>query len=517
MLLRNRGEHQNAEERARCGLCAGVDLLSLIFSEGANVRWHIEVQKLVQNAARALVLARIHVSKGEGVEREIVAGIELVGSLQRFVALFMPLGLAVEHAQVPEYGRICGIELLRPGEVLLRLRIVAFTERGTADGLEGLGVFRLQTKTVAKRFPRLLVLPGFGEGNANIREGPRVVRFLNQHIGQGLDCLTKLALTDCILSITKQLFHTTRRILNYTDTRQAPSPRLRARDTVILRHPVVYADFFNKLRNRLRDTRLTPAAARAYNGTSMIAIIIVGDEILSGDVHDENLPYMIDTLTQAGYRTTEARVIGDDVNVIAETFRELAARHDYVLSAGGIGPTHDDVTLEGAAKGLGLSLERHPVMQDFLAGHYGEPMPESVSRMALLPEGAEVFIDYAHHWPLIKCQNCFILPGLPVALRDKVGRIAAMLPQTERQWAARLFLNADETDLALWLSELQRRHPGTAIGSYPLFRASYSTRITVKSADKAECEATFEEARAYFRDKGWLLHTEGPELVGSGD
>jgi molybdenum cofactor synthesis domain-containing protein len=248
----------------------------------------------------------------------------------------------------------------------------------------------------------------------------------------------------------------------------------------------------------------------------MIAIIIVGDEILSGDVQDENLPYMITALGQVGYRTSEARVIGDDVNVIAETFRELAARHDYVLSSGGVGPTHDDVTLEGAAKGLGLELERHPTMHEFLAGHYGDPMPESVSRMALLPAGAEVFVDYAHRWPLIKCQNCFILPGLPVALRDKMGRISAMLPQAERQWAARLFLNVDETDLALWLSELQRRHPKTMIGSYPLFRASYSTRITVKSADKSECEATFEEARAYFSENGWLISTEGPELVGDG-
>ncbi|MFP4484583.1 MAG: competence/damage-inducible protein A [Spirochaetota bacterium] len=246
----------------------------------------------------------------------------------------------------------------------------------------------------------------------------------------------------------------------------------------------------------------------------MIAIIIVGDEILAGDVQDENLPFMIKSLGAVGYRTSEARIVGDDVNVIAETFRELAARHDFVISSGGIGPTHDDVTMEGAAEGLGLPLRRHPVMAEFLKGHYGEPLPESVERMALLPEGAEVFIDYHHHWPLIRVQNCYVLPGLPVALRDKIGRIAEMLPRLDRIWAGRLYLNADETQLASWLSELQRRHPSTAIGSYPLFRASYSTRITVKCADRAECRATFDEARRYFDQHGWLVRVEEPEQAG---
>lgn len=253
----------------------------------------------------------------------------------------------------------------------------------------------------------------------------------------------------------------------------------------------------------------------AYNKGIMVAIIIIGDEILAGDVHDENLPYIINSLNAVGYHSGEARIIRDDVNVIAETYRELAARYDFVISSGGVGPTHDDVTLEGAAKGLGVPLKRHPVMHDFLQGHYGEPLPESVARMAELPEGAEVFIDYSHHWPLIKMQNCFILPGLPVALRDKMGRITEMLPRADRLWSARLYLNADETQLASWLSELQRHHPETAIGSYPLFRASYSTRITVKSVDSRECRETFEEARRYFDRQGWLIRTEGPTEAGA--
>jgi molybdopterin-biosynthesis enzyme MoeA-like protein len=152
-------------------------------------------------------------------------------------------------------------------------------------------------------------------------------------------------------------------------------------------------------------------------------------------------------------------------------------------------------------------------MYEFLKGHHGEPLSASVARMAMLPAGAEVFVDYSHHWPLIKSQNCFILPGLPVALRDKMGRIVQMLPQAERQWVGKLYLNVEETQLAAWLSELQRRHPDTAIGSYPLFRASYATRITVKSSQAPDCRETFEEARSYFEKRGWLLSVDEPEQV----
>lgn len=245
----------------------------------------------------------------------------------------------------------------------------------------------------------------------------------------------------------------------------------------------------------------------------MIAVVLVGDEILSAQVRDENLFYIIDRLSEAGYETGEARIIRDDVEEIARTFRELAEKYEYVISAGGVGPTHDDVTLDGVARAFDVPLELNDKMREFLSGHHGNEMGSSVVKMAMLPAGSEVDTGNDRRWPLVRKENCFILPGLPRALRDKIDRIVAKLPILNRSWIARLYLVAAEDVIADWLGELQDRYPSVAVGSYPVLdEERYSTRLTFKGRDSGAVRAAFEEAAQVLGR--YLVGQDPPEMMG---
>jgi len=239
----------------------------------------------------------------------------------------------------------------------------------------------------------------------------------------------------------------------------------------------------------------------------MIALLVIGDEILAGDIREENISFMIDTLSREGHRTGEVRIVRDDVEMIANAFRELTSQYDYVISAGGVGPTHDDVTLEGAARGFEVAMELNHDMEAFLSEHYAGEMNESARRMAHVPQGSEIIFGTEHRWPIIKKENAFILPGLPVALRDKILRLAEMLPPEAGGWTAVLYVRCDETEIADWLSKLQKRNPGTKIGSYPVLEnGNFHTRITIKSADSQTARSTFEEARRHLDHIGALIN-----------
>jgi molybdenum cofactor synthesis domain-containing protein len=238
----------------------------------------------------------------------------------------------------------------------------------------------------------------------------------------------------------------------------------------------------------------------------MIALLVIGDEILAGDIREENISFMIDTLARNGHRTGEVRIVRDEVGMIAEAFRELCARYEHVVSAGGVGPTHDDVTLEGAAAGFGVDLELNPEMEAFLTGHYGGELTGSARRMAMLPAGSEIILGTEHRWPIIKKGNAFILPGLPVALRDKIVRVAELIPPSTEGWTGVIYASCDETEIAEWLSDLQRRSTGVKIGSYPVLKEGrFHTRITLKSDDRETATRAFEEAKAHVEERGWLL------------
>ena len=238
----------------------------------------------------------------------------------------------------------------------------------------------------------------------------------------------------------------------------------------------------------------------------MVAILLIGDEILSADVREANLHLMLSALARIGYRTGEVRIVRDEIDEIASAFRALADRYDYVFSAGGIGPTHDDKTLQAAAEAFDTPITTHPEMLSFLKGRYGEPLSPMVARMADLPQDTEVLGCNEGRWPLIRWHHVFVLPGLPRALADKMDRIVTLLPPLDRAWSSELYLSEDESAFADWLGEVQARHPEASIGSYPVVGDfDYRTRLVIRGLDREVVNTAAALMRRYVAGRGWLV------------
>lgn len=249
----------------------------------------------------------------------------------------------------------------------------------------------------------------------------------------------------------------------------------------------------------------------------MVAILLIGDEILSASVREENLHLMLTTLTGLGYQVGEVRIVRDDTTEIAAAYQALQARYEWVFSAGGIGPTHDDLTLSAAARAFRSGTERNPTMLDFLRSRYGDPLSPMVAAMADLPVGTEVHGCEEGHWPVIQWNNVFILPGLPRALADKMRRIAVMLPQRDQVWTGELYLSADESVFADWLHTVQQHHRGVAIGSYPVVGDfDYRSRLVVKGTNRDTVRAAMDELRDRARRSGWLIRESGDAVEDGG-
>ncbi len=243
----------------------------------------------------------------------------------------------------------------------------------------------------------------------------------------------------------------------------------------------------------------------------MLAIVIIGDEILNGQVDDENLPFMIQQFSRAGYPPREVRVIRDDTDVIATSVSELLARYTYVVTAGGVGPTHDDVTHSGIARAFGVPLERNAAMMAFLSARHKNDVSANVARMAMLPQGSEVLGHEDGRWPIIRKENCFMLPGLPQALRDKIPRLISLLPRVAPAWVAAVYLDAEEVLFAHWLDELQQRFSTVTIGSYPvLHEREFKTRVSITSESRDTVCSVISLIEAYARPHGWFVRADNP-------
>jgi molybdenum cofactor synthesis domain-containing protein len=245
----------------------------------------------------------------------------------------------------------------------------------------------------------------------------------------------------------------------------------------------------------------------------MVSILLIGDEILSASVREDNLYRMLSGFEQIGYEVAEVRIVRDVVEEIAGAMRELRDRSEYLVTAGGIGPTHDDRTLEAASRAFSVPAERHAIMMEFLKTRYGEPLTPMVEKMADLPRGTEVIGCEQGRWPVIRWENVFILPGLPRALEDKMRRLMAMLPARGRAASAEVYLSVDESVFADWLTARQERLPAVVIGSYPVVGDyDHLSRVTVRGKD---LDSVLTEARSiadHALALGWLVRVGGALL-----
>lgn len=222
------------------------------------------------------------------------------------------------------------------------------------------------------------------------------------------------------------------------------------------------------------------------------AVLLIGDELLSGKIRDENGWFLAKMMRRRGIALVEVRTVSDGLDPIGRALLELLARVPLVFTSGGVGPTHDDRTLLAIARATGRPLRRHPVIEAELRAYYGERLTPEALTMADLPEGTE--LRAGPGWPALRLDlqvpqpsRVYILPGVPPLLRAKVERLEALpdeLPRGQGWHLATLCTTVDESRLAAMLEAVLERYPGVEIGSYPRWtrgddgRVSHHVRIT---------------------------------------
>ncbi len=218
-------------------------------------------------------------------------------------------------------------------------------------------------------------------------------------------------------------------------------------------------------------------------------IVVIGNEILSGKVTDTNSPFLARELRRLGVTLERITTIPDDVETIAATVAWFADAFEVVFTSGGVGPTHDDVTMEGVARAFGRKVVRHPELDVRLREYLGEHANEARMRMADVPEGAELIVDQRLGFPTIKCANVYILPGIPEILEQKFHALKERF--TASPYHLRVVFTRDgEGSIAEHLNATVARFPELLLGSYPkLGDPEYAVKLTLESKDQAYVEA----------------------------
>ncbi len=222
-------------------------------------------------------------------------------------------------------------------------------------------------------------------------------------------------------------------------------------------------------------------------------IILIGNEILSGKVVDANASYLCRELRALGVEVRKISVIPDEVELIAFEVSEHSRAFDVVFTSGGVGPTHDDVTIEGVARALGVPVVRDPRLVRVLEGFHKGRLNEARLKMAEVPEGAELMAGEELGFPAVVVRNIYVLPGVPEIFRQKFEALREHFRESPFHLCS-VFVNMAEGTLADHLNELLRRHPELMLGSYPEFlNTEYKVKVTLESKDRKYVERAVED------------------------
>ncbi|HEX7666462.1 MAG TPA: molybdopterin-binding protein [Polyangiaceae bacterium] len=219
------------------------------------------------------------------------------------------------------------------------------------------------------------------------------------------------------------------------------------------------------------------------------AALIIGNELLSGKIEEANLPLLARTLRGLGIQLRRVVMVLDDIDTIAKEIRELSSTHDWLFTSGGVGPTHDDVTIEACAKAFDTKVISSPELEGMLRAYYGARLTDGHLRMAIMPETATLESSPEMRWPTIRMNNTFLLPGVPDIFRMKlpivISRITAGTPYISRA----VYTQMEEAILKPILDATVARFPTIEIGSYPkLNDPTYKTKLTFDGRDPALVE-----------------------------
>lgn len=215
------------------------------------------------------------------------------------------------------------------------------------------------------------------------------------------------------------------------------------------------------------------------------ALIIIGNEILSGRTKDKNLAYLAEWLNEIGIQLYEVRVIRDDEDEIIDCVNLLRKKFDYVFTTGGIGPTHDDITTESIAKAFDVELETNPEALKILQGYYKKgDLNEARLKMTLLPKGAQLVENPVTKAPGFKMDNVFVMAGIPSIMQGMLEGARVFLETGTKMSSKSIDVFMPESFVATELSQIQDNYLNVEIGSYPFNKdGKFGTSLVMRSAD----------------------------------
>lgn len=215
------------------------------------------------------------------------------------------------------------------------------------------------------------------------------------------------------------------------------------------------------------------------------AILVIGNEILSGKVTDENSPFLARELRSLGVSLRRIEVVTDEVGEIAEAVARMSGDFDFVFTSGGVGPTHDDKTVEGIAQGLGQRIVRHPLLEELLRHFYGEKLTDAALRMADVPESAQVLFGGTVKIPVVTVANITVLPGVPEFFRKEFLSVRERFA-SDPFYCRRAFVMLMEGEIVDILNDITRLHQEVELGSYPVFNKDVPYRVMLTFDSKSE-------------------------------
>lgn len=242
------------------------------------------------------------------------------------------------------------------------------------------------------------------------------------------------------------------------------------------------------------------------------ALIIIGDEVLSGRTKDANTPYIADKLNEGGVRLKEVRIIPDDAKTIIDTVNELRSAQDYVFTTGGIGPTHDDITAENIAAAFGVELELNEAAYADLLGYYKDESEITPSRkkMAMIPKGAKLIENPVSGAPGINLGNVYVMAGVPRIMQAMFDSILPTLQGGAPVVSRSVTADIAESMVADGLAEIQKNYDDVAIGSYPKYQnGRFGTSLVMRGTDEARLAQCVDDVAELVKSLG----IENPEIA----
>ncbi|MBI1327984.1 MAG: competence/damage-inducible protein A [Alphaproteobacteria bacterium] len=238
--------------------------------------------------------------------------------------------------------------------------------------------------------------------------------------------------------------------------------------------------------------------------TQTAAILIIGNEILSGRTQDTNANFIALQLEELGITLKEIRVIPDIHETIIATAQQFHKGYDYVFTTGGIGPTHDDITAECIAKAFAVKLEQNARAYEILLAHYGaENLTDARLKMAQIPVGAALIHNPVSAAPGFKIENVFVMAGVPKIMQAMWEHVKTFLAAGEPIISVTVSCGLPESAMAEQLGVIQERYPALSIGSYPYFRmGAGGVSFVIRGTDKAAIDKAAQEIVAAVQKMG---------------